>query len=200
MHLLHELQRAGRLAERPELEPVRKTSALPSTRGTRWGFDKVIAGTSFYEPAEEGRWALITAAWEDGELVDLIATSPRTRAMRRRTGLAQMLGAPWIDVAEQTHLHLSLRASAWRWWASGFFGTVILDWALATALLRDVPAIGCDSEALALRVRRAFAEAGRCPDLFVLEPQEPGNGHRQATASGATSAAAPRISALPGPG
>src|SRR5688572_14793349 len=101
MDLLQELQRAGRLAERPELEPVRKTSALPSTLGTRRGFDRVVAGPSFYEPADEGRWALITAAYDDGELVDLAATSLRTRAMRRRTGLAQVLGEPWIGVAIQ---------------------------------------------------------------------------------------------------
>ena len=112
MDLLHELNRAGRQAERPELEAVRETSALPSTRSTRWGFDRVIAGPCFYEPADEGRWALITAAYDDGELVDLVATSLRTRAMRRRTGLAHVLGAPWIGVAEQSHLHLSLRESA----------------------------------------------------------------------------------------
>jgi hypothetical protein len=175
MDLLQELQRAGRQAERPELEPVRKTSALPSTLGTRWGFDRVVAGPSFYEPADEGRWALITAAYEDGELVDLVATSLRTRAMRRRTGLAQVLGEPWIGVAIQSHAPLILRESALRWWASSFFGAVILDWAYAAEPLRDVPAIGCESRPLAERVLRAFDGAG-CPELFVLKPQEPSNG------------------------
>lgn len=183
MNLLQELQRAGRLAERPELEPVRKTSALPSTRGTLWGFDRVIAGGHFYEPAEEGRWALITAAYEGGELVDLVATSLRTRAMRRRTGMAHVLGAPWIGVAEQSHIHLSLRESALRWWASGFFGAVILDWAFAPALLGGVPAVACESRGLAERVRRAFVDC-RCPELFVLKPQEPNDGPHDTAAQG----------------
>jgi len=177
MDLLHELQRAGRQAERPELEPVRKTSALPSTRGTRWGFDRVVAGPGFYEPAEEGRWALITGVWEDDELIDLVATSLETRAMRRRTGMAHVLGAPWIDVCRQSHMYLFLRDNALAWWRQNFFGAVILDWAYAAALLRGVPTIACASEALARRVQRAFADAGRCPELFVLTEKEPSDGH-----------------------
>jgi hypothetical protein len=98
--------------------------------------------------------------------------------MRRRTGFAPVLGAPWIDVCRQSHMDLFLRDSALSWWTENFFGAVILDWAYAAALLRDVPRIACESQALARRVRRAFADAGRCPHLFVLTPKEPSDGQR----------------------
>jgi hypothetical protein len=172
MNLLQELQAAGRLIGHPRLEHVLKEANLAFTVGKGlWGLARVKAGPELYEPSDDGTWAVITAAWQDGELIDLVATSLQTKAMRRRTGLARVLGEEWIEVAYAAGCPGKLRANGFSWLGNRFIGTVILDWTEAVDILGDLSAVACETHALAQRVQRAFAGERFCPQIFV--PQQP---------------------------
>src|SRR5262249_38822639 len=100
--LLHELTAAARLAGRPELAGALRACGLAGRALPLWGFTAVEPGPEFYQPIPDGRFALITGAFEDGLLVDLVATSLATRAMRRRLGEAVLLGGERIGQARET--------------------------------------------------------------------------------------------------
>jgi hypothetical protein len=92
--LLQELVASARLARRAELAGTLAVCGLAGRALPLWGFAAVEAGPHHYEPHPAGKVALITGAFEDGLLVDLVATSLATRAMRRRRGEAALQGEP----------------------------------------------------------------------------------------------------------
>lgn len=141
-------------------------------RPTFWGVDWVDVDRDLYRPADDGgRVALIIGVYQYGGLVDLLATSLETRAMRRRRGLGTLLGEDRLEHPLQRSKSLAVFADGLSWLAGGCKGVVILDWSDAIQLA-DMPALICESEALAERVRRAFAaEDYSAPPIFVPSGQ-----------------------------
>jgi hypothetical protein len=134
-----------------------------------WGVDWVEAEGGLYRPVVEGgRAALIHGVWQHGGLIDLVATSLETRAMRRRKGLGTLMGEDSIDAAVRCGRVMPVFADGVSWLAHGCQGVVILDWDDAAWQLADIAAFACETEALALRLKRAFADgSGGTPSIFV---------------------------------
>lgn len=166
--LLRELVRARRLADTPVLRPILHKVGLTETPHY-WGVDWVEVDGSLYRPADGGgRIALIVDCRQHGGLIDLVATSLETRAMRRRKGLGTLLGQGERDYAVQHGKSLAVFADGISWIANDGKGVVILDWRDAPFQLADVPSLTCESEALAVRLRRAFADdVYSAPPIFV---------------------------------
>jgi hypothetical protein len=175
--LLHELTAAARLAGRPELAGALAGLGLTGRALPLWGFAAVEPGREFYQPIPDGppssgKFALITAAFEDGLLVDLVATSLATRAMCRRLGEAALLGGERIGQAREAGRPLLVFADAWSWLCAGCLGIVILDFSRVGLLLSDLSAIGCQTPELASRVKRACERPMPVPFLFVPATKE----------------------------
>jgi hypothetical protein len=170
--LLRELVRARRLAETPVMAPILDKLGL-TERPSYWGVDWVEVEGGLYRPADDGgRIALIIGVYQHGGLIDLLATSLETRAMRRRRGLGTLLGEDRLEHPLQQGKSLAVLADGLSWLAGGRKGVVILDWRDAALQLADMPALICESEALADRLRRAFvAEVFAAPPLFVPSGQ-----------------------------
>jgi hypothetical protein len=116
--------------------------------------------------------ALIQCVYQQGGLIDLVATSLETRAMRCRRGLGTLLGEDRLENALQYGKPLAVFADGLAWLAAGRTGVVILDWNDGPLLLADAPALLCESEALALRLHQAFAcEVFAAPPIFVSSGQ-----------------------------
>ena len=165
--LLGELIEASRTRHRPE---IARLLPGPLRSGARpcWGLALVEADARFYEPSREsGALALIAGVWDGGDLIDLVATSTRTRAMRRRTGEAALLNDRAVDLARDARQPLRLHEDGYAWLAARCHGTVVLDWARAVPRLAEAPGLVCDSEALAHRVMRAFERPLPLPLLFA---------------------------------
>jgi hypothetical protein len=170
--LLQELLAAARLAQRPELADTLRALGLAGRALPLWGLAAVDAGRDHYAPHPDGRFALITGAFEHGELVDLVATSLATRAMRRRVGDAVLLGADRIEHARELGRPLPVFADAWSWLCGGCLGIVILDFSRVALLLRDVPALSVQTDALAVRLKQAFECPLPLPPMFVPSAKE----------------------------
>lgn len=169
--LLREVVRAWRLAETPVMAPILDKVGL-TERPRYWGLDWVEVEGGLYRPADEGgRVALIQCVYQHGGLIDLVATSLETRAMRRRRGLGTLLGEDRLDNALRYGKPLPVFADGLAWRAAGCTGVVVLDWR-DLVLLADAPALLCESDALALRLRQAFArEVFTAPPIFVPSGQ-----------------------------
>jgi hypothetical protein len=165
--LQDELDAAARFAARPELAAALAAMRLDRAGLPPWGIACVAADKEFYEPDPDGKAAVVVGAFEQGELVDLVATSLGTRAMRRRCGEARLLGADWIGRARDLDKPLNLFNDAFAWLAGDGCGAVILDWRAAPRELADLKGLLCQSEALAHRVARAFAQPVPLPPLYV---------------------------------
>lgn len=170
--LLREVVRARRLAESPVMVPILDRVGL-TERPRYWGVDWVEVEGGLYQPADEGgRVALIECVYQHGGLIDLVATSLETRAMRCRRGLGSMLGEDRLDHALQYGKALAVFADALAWRANGGRGVVILDWRDAALELADVPALLCENEAFAARLSQAFVgEICIAPPIFVSSGQ-----------------------------
>jgi hypothetical protein len=170
--LLRELVRAWRLAETPVLKPILDRVGLTEPPH-HWGVDWVEVDGGLYRPADGGgRVALIVGVKQHGGTIDLLATSLETRAMRRRNGLATLLGEESLDYALQYGRSLAVFADAVSWIANGRKGVVILDWKDAPLQLSEVPSLVCETEALRDRIRRAFADSiCSSPPTFVPDNQ-----------------------------
>ena len=165
--LLGELIEASRARSLPE---VARLLPRPFASGPRpcWGLALVEADARFYAPASDGgALALIAAAWDGPDLIDLVATSPRTRAMRRRTGEAVLLNDRAVDQAREMQRPLRLHEDGYAWLAARCHGAVVLDWPRAVPRLAEAPGLVCDSEALARRVMHAFERPLPLPPLFA---------------------------------
>ena len=173
--LLRELVEAERVRHRPEIARLLPPRFAAGARPC-WGLALVETDARFYAPCRDGGvLALIAGAWDGRHLIDLVATSPRTRAMHRRTGEAVLLNDRAVDLACDAGRPLSLHADACAWLAARCHGAVVLDWARAVPRLAEAPGLACASEALARRVMRAFERPVPLPPLFAPLTEETAN-------------------------
>jgi hypothetical protein len=167
--LLRELLTAHRMARLPDLASALEACALPIDTGPTWGAAFVEIDAHNYAPAAGGKPAIITPLFDDGTLIDLVATGLETRSTRTRVGIATVLGFEWIDHARETATAVRLFADPIEWLRNGRRGAVIVDWRAARFVLADVPGIACESEFLAKQVDRAMRQPTHLPKLFVRE-------------------------------
>jgi hypothetical protein len=162
---------ARRSAFAQALQAVGLTDLPASLATPLWGIAHVSAGREFYQPEEEGELAVIVPAFEGPLLVDLVACSLATRAMRSRFGIASVLGHDWIADAF-LGTPLSVFDDALTWLGGGCRGVVILDWQDAPLLLREVSALHCESERTAGRLTEAFERPRPYPPILVRNGEQ----------------------------
>ncbi len=126
-----------------------------------------MRGDEFYQPDEGGRLAAIVPAFEGRHLVDLVACSFTSRAMRTRNGIATVLGFDRIEDACLGREPLRVHDHALSWLRNKCRGVVVIDWTAAPSLLRDVPSLVCESEATAAELTRAFERPNPYPPILV---------------------------------
>ena len=90
----------------PDLAAALQACGLPIT--TVLGVSFVEIDAHHYAPVAGGKPAIIVPLFEDGTLLDLIATGLQTRTTRTRAGIAMVLGQEWIDRAKDTGTALRL--------------------------------------------------------------------------------------------
>ena len=168
--LLRELLAAHRIAGNPERAAALKACGLPIDGPTIFGAALVeIIDAHNYAPAAGGKPAIICALFEDGRLLDLVATGLETRATRTRRGVATVLGQEWINRAKDAETTVRLFADPIEWLRNGCRGAVVVDWRAARYALANVPGIACEGELLAKRVEQALKQPVRLPRHFVRE-------------------------------
>ena len=169
--LLRELLRASQLARRPAFADALRAFGLTPDLCPVWGIDSVVAGPEFYQPDEEGHMSAIVPAFEHVSgglcIVDLVACHFGTREMRTRRGIAAVLGHEWIEDAFLGNEPLRIYDNALTWLRARCRGVVILDWQAAPHLLRNVPALQCESEDTAQRLQWAFERPNPYPPILV---------------------------------
>jgi hypothetical protein len=138
-----------------------------------WGIACVSIGREFYQPDEDGKLALIVPAFEHGRIVDLVACPFATRQVRTRKGIAPVLGHEWIDDAKLGLEPLKVFDDVFSWLRGRCRGVVVLDFDAAPRLLRDVPSLHCESQAMADCLIEAFEWPLPYPPVLVP------NGERQ---------------------
>lgn len=167
--LFPELMAAHRTARLPGLADAVQACGLPIDGGPLWGISFVEIDPHHYAPAHGGKAAVIVPAFEDGRLLDLVATGLETRSTRTRAGVATVLGREWIDRAKDTETTVRLFGDPIEWLRNGCHGAVVIDWRAARYELGDVPGIACEGELLAKRVENALKRPVCIPQLFVRE-------------------------------
>ena len=170
--LQRELFQAAQLARTAAFAEVLRTMGLGVLGCHMWGIEAVSAGDcfdqpAFYQPDENGKLAAIVPAFEGGDLVDLVACSFATRAMHTRKGIATVLGFDWIEDACLGLQPLIVYDNALSWLHHRCRGVVVIDWTAASRLLRDVPAIQCESDATAAALKAAFERPNPYPPIYV---------------------------------
>ena len=168
-HLFRELLAAHRTARLPEPADALQACGLPIDTGPIWGVAFCEIDAHHYAPRAGGKPAVIAPLFENGVLLDLVATGLETRSTRTRLGIATILGQEWIDHAKETETTVRLFADPIEWLRNGRRGGVIVDWRAARYALADVPGIACESEFLAKQVDRAMRQPARVPQLFIRE-------------------------------
>ena len=153
-------------ARRPDLAAALQGCGLPSEG---LGVSFVEIDSHHYAPTAGGKPAIITPLFEDGVLLDLVATGLQTRTTRTRAGIATVLGQEWIDRAKDTGTAVRLFGDPIKWLRNGRRGAVVVDWRTARYVLAGVPDIACETELLAKQVERAMRQPASTPRLFVRE-------------------------------
>jgi hypothetical protein len=164
--LFREYLASRRTGRRPDLASALHGCGLPADG---FGVSFVEIDAHHYAPVAGGKPAIIVPLFEDGTLLDLIATGPQTRTTRTRSGIAMVLGQEWIDRAKDTGTAFRLLGDPIEWLRNGRRGAVVVDWRAARYVLADVPDIACDTELLAKQVERAMRQPAPLPRLFVKE-------------------------------
>jgi hypothetical protein len=171
--LLHELERAGRRARHGASAPFLRTAGLVDLLDLPeyppWGIDFVSADDEFYqtEPYPDGTTALIVPAIENLSLVDLVAVSLDTGAVRTRYGIAEYVGYNALRDSEWDQEPLAVFDDAVSWLRAGGNGVYFVDWTQIHVHLQGLPQLVCQTAALAQRVKQAFEQAIPCPPLLV---------------------------------
>jgi hypothetical protein len=167
--LLRELLAARRTARLLDLAAALQACGLPIDGASPWGVGFVEIGEHNYAPLAGGKPAIICPVFEDGRLLDLVATGLGMRSTRTRAGIATVLGREWLDHAKQTETAARLFPDPIEWLRNGCHGAVMVDWRAARYELGDVPGIACEGELLAKRVENALKQPVHVPHLFVRE-------------------------------
>ncbi len=172
VELLRELIAAWRGLDDPEAAALLEAGGIGRSVGNGrplFGLATVETDGPFYVPHPDGKLALINGVRDDdGALIDLVATSVRSRAMRRRWGEGRFLGGDAIERARWSSRQSLYRyTDAWSWMRHGCTGAVVLDWSGAVHAFHDVSGIVCESELLSARLKRADARPVEPPPIFV---------------------------------
>ena len=165
--LLRELHRASLLARAPAFADALRAFGLTPYDCPLWGVASVEADEVFYQPSEEGILSAIVPAYEGPRIVDLVACCFATREMRTRKGIASVLGHEWIEDSFLGNEPLKIFDNALTWLRGKCRGVVVLDWNDAPLLLREVPALHCESDLTAQRLVRAFERPRPYPPVLV---------------------------------
>jgi hypothetical protein len=176
--LLHELDRARRRARHGASAPYLRSAgvadllALPDY--PPWGLDWISVGEEFYqtEPYPDGIGALIVPAIELLHVVDLVAVSLETGALRTRYGIAEYIGHNALDDRSADGEPVPVFEDALSWLRGGGDGIFIVDWTHIHSRLQGLPGLVCQTPALAQRIKRAFEQAVPCPPLLVASDQK----------------------------
>jgi hypothetical protein len=176
--LVHELTRARRRAR--DGACVRYLSSfgiddlLKLPDDPFWGVDWISVGEEFYqpEPYPDGIGALIVPAIETLHLVDLVAVSLETGALRTRYGIADYIGYNAILHRSADNEPVPVFEDALSWLRGGGDGIFIVDWTHIHTHLQGLPGLVCQTPALAQRIKRAFEQAVPCPPLLVASDQK----------------------------
>ena len=177
--LLHELENARRRARREVCVPYLRSAGIDDLLALPdyppWGLAWISVGEAFYqpEPYPDGIGALILPAIEVRSVVDLVAVSLETGAVRTRYGIAEMLGARELFHRSEDGEPVPVFEDALSWLRGGGDGIFILDWTRIHVPLQGLPGLVCQTPALAQRIKRAFEQAIPCPPLLVAsDPKE----------------------------
>ena len=177
--LVHELKtawvRARGGTHAKELRPAGLYDLLTVPGTPPWGLAWVSVGEEFYqpEPFPDGIPALIVPAIEALHVVDLVAVSFETGALRTRYGIADYVGYNAILHRSADNEPVPVFEDALSWLKGGGDGIFIVDWTAIHTHLRGLPGLVCQTPALAQRIKRAFEQAIPCPPLLVAsDPKE----------------------------
>lgn len=177
--LVHELNRARRrVRDNACVEYLRSfgiDDLLKLPDHPFWGIDWISVGDEFYqtEPYPDGIGALIVPAIEGAQLVDLVAVSVETGALRTRYGIAEYIGHNVLSDRSADGEPVPVFEDALSWLKGGGDGIFIVDWTYIHTHLQGLPGLVCQTQALAQRIKRAFEQAVPCPPLLVAsDPKE----------------------------
>ncbi|GEP61293.1 hypothetical protein [Reyranella soli] len=166
--LMVELLAAHRRARMPEVAEALAACGLPMT-GPLWGIGFVSVDRHHYEPDDTGKPAVIVPYFEDGVLLDLVATSLATRQSRTREGICTTLGEEWLEQARESGTAAKILPDPIAWLQNGRHGAVLVDMRAARHVLADMSALACEGELLAARIDRALRQPVIFPTIYVRE-------------------------------
>ena len=126
----------------------------------------------FWQPSETGRPAFIMPALVGGaysDILDIAAWFPSDPSTCfQRTGHGPVLGWDHLDATGFHNSPVTLRTSPLDWLRHGS-GVAVVDWFVASALLRGAVRLDCADEAHGREVRRRMARAADVPPITVLK-------------------------------
>ena len=145
----------------------------PEINGIPWGVGSIeLIGRDLYAPRpDDGIRCLLFGVIERGELVDIAAIGPRSRAVRTRLGWAAVLGADAIDrarwagslvadapAARRPHptadaITLRLVGDPLAWILRPHDCAFVIDWTRVHYALADVLDVACSTAEVAARLR-----------------------------------------------
>lgn len=162
----------ARLMARPDAKDIVERAGIPvsalivlelSYDHDPLGLEKIATEGSHYQPAEDGREALILPV-ADGDLLDLIAWFPdEPGRWWRRTGIPDILGEEAVRISRHTGERLRLHANPRDWLRDSGYGAVVLDWRGAWEWLPQLDRILVDDRHLYREVERVLAPYRRPP-------------------------------------
>ena len=115
---MRELLIANREAQHPEAKAALTACGLGLRGGPVWGVGCVTVQGEFYTPAlphETGAPAVIVAAFENGAIIDLVATGLHSRKSKTRRGVTTCLGGDHIERARWNKTKVRLHADPLQW-------------------------------------------------------------------------------------
>jgi hypothetical protein len=164
------MHRARDSAKPHRVRPMLDVLCVSPKLITCWGVATIETfgpGRAFYQPAEDGRWALIVGVVEAGDLIDLCAIDLETQHVGTRLGLGKALGLAEIDRCRWEGPELQLVDKPLAWLRQPVDSAYLIDWTVAAFTLADVHQIWCNSVAFAERIQSAFLRPRPLPELLV---------------------------------
>jgi hypothetical protein len=168
--LLHAMQRARDSDKPRRVRPMLDVLDVSPKLISCWGVATIETfgpGRAFYQPVEDGRWALIVGVVEAGDLIDLCAIDLETQHVGTRLGLGKALGLDEIGRCRWEGHELQLVDKPLAWLRQPVDSAYLIDWTVAAFTLADVHLIWCSSVAFAEHVQRAFLRPRPVPELLV---------------------------------
>jgi hypothetical protein len=176
-----ELWAAIERSRHPKLAQALAGLRISAKLRTVWGVGRCEffgRSNSYYQPAEDGRRAVIVGVIEQGNLVDLAAADLATDDVATRLGIGRALGLDEIDRVRFNGGVLNLVERSFQWLRAPVSSACILDWRTAAFKLTDLDhpstslaiepiEVHCSSLALAELVDAALRRPVPIPRLMV---------------------------------